>query len=75
MDYLRADNETDKEQFLFEAASTLTVYAPRGDEGEEVLGQVAQAIRRRGRTRALRDGMVCNVEATEDRTFRLYRAE
>lgn len=52
VDYLTTEGEAEKQQLLHDAARHMMLIQPRGDEGEEVLEQVWNAIRRRGRVYA-----------------------
>ena len=76
IDYLRALTETERQAFLYEAASHLVLFSPHGDEGEEVFKQVWQAIRRRdhGRFYIETDAGRNAAVATDDGRFSMHRS-
>ncbi|ELT46647.1 hypothetical protein [Brucella intermedia] len=76
VDYLRAETEVEKQAFLYEAASHLVLVRPRGEEGEEVIQQVWNAIHRRQDNRAYIEGDEGQyfVEAVRDGKFATFRS-
>lgn len=76
IDYLRAETEREKQAYLYEAACQFVQVSPRGDEGEEVIQQVWQAIRRRELGRAFIDTGLGQdfVVATDDGRFAIYHS-
>lgn len=72
IDYLRVETEAEKQELLCQAVSHIVLLHPQGDEGEEVVAQVWQAVHRRGRAYIETDAGQNYVVAADGGKFAMF---